>query len=211
MKTLYPDLFPETLLVRVVDNQVYTNSLVIAERFEKSHKNILQSIDNILKDASGGLNFQPADEISRLNFQPSDEISRRNFAPSDSDQEADFELTVDFFLANFFPTEYKDSRGKKRRMFAMTEEGFALLAMGFTGHAALVWKIKFLNAFRNMERQLLAQQAREASALYRLRPRWQPIIQHPEMARNDLIGLTGHKSPGSITACRHRMRQVGLF
>lgn len=26
-----------------------------------------------------------------------------------------------------------------------------------------------------------------------------------------MISLTGHKSAGSITACRRRMRQLGLF
>lgn len=96
-------------------------------------------------------------------------------------------------------------------MYRLTEEGFALLAIGFTGNEALVWKIQFLNAFREMERQLLAQQAREANALYQLRPRWQPIVQHPELNRQKLIGLTGHKSAGSITACRRRMRDIGLL
>ena len=36
-------------------------------------------------------------------------------------------------------------------------------------------------------------------------------VNHPELPRQQLISLTGHKSPGSITACRRRMRQVGLF
>ncbi|MCL1861809.1 MAG: KilA-N domain-containing protein [Proteobacteria bacterium] len=55
------------------------------------------------------------------------------------------------------------------------------------------------------------QQQREAAALYTIRPRWKPIADHPGMRRTALIELTGHKSPGSITACRRRMREVGLI
>jgi Rha family phage regulatory protein len=37
----------------------------------------------------------------------------------------------------------------------MTRDGFALIAMGFTGKRALEWKVKFLEAFNEMERFLL--------------------------------------------------------
>jgi hypothetical protein len=55
------------------------------------------------------------------------------------------------------------------------------------------------------------QAGRESAALYALRPRWQPIVAHPDMKRAALTELTGHKSPNSITACRRRMREVGLL
>jgi Rha family phage regulatory protein len=107
--------------------------------------------------------------------------------------------------------------GKKRKhkrirtVFEMTEEGFAVVAMSFTGEKAMRWKWDFLMAFRQMERQLAAIRERESAALYAIRPRWKPIVEHPDMRRAALIGLTGHKSPGSITACRRRMREVGLL
>jgi Rha family phage regulatory protein len=41
--------------------------------------------------------------------------------------------------------------------------------------------------------------------------RWKPIVEHQDYRRAALIELTGHKSPGSITACRRRMREVGLL
>jgi hypothetical protein len=37
----------------------------------------------------------------------------------------------------------------------MTRDGFALLAMGFTGKKALAWKIKYLQAYNAMEREML--------------------------------------------------------
>jgi hypothetical protein len=55
------------------------------------------------------------------------------------------------------------------------------------------------------------QAGRESAALYAIRPRWKPIVAHPDMKRAALTELTGHKSPGSITACRRRMREVGLL
>ena len=54
----------------------------------------------------------------------------------------------------FGRTEYKDKRGKTHPSFHMTRDGFALLAMGFTGREALAWKIAFLTAFNEMEAEL---------------------------------------------------------
>ena len=50
---------PTTDLVVIEDGRVWTDSLVIAEKFSKRHKNVLQAIDNL-----------PPDEFTRLNFQP---------------------------------------------------------------------------------------------------------------------------------------------
>lgn len=116
-----------------------------------------------------------------------------------------------FAERNFALSYYVDSTGRKLPMYEMTEEGFALTMMGFTGKEAVEWQVEFIEAFVAMRAQLNAQQARESHALYSIRPRWKAIAEHPDLRRQQLIGLTGHKSPGSITACRRRMRAVGLF
>jgi Rha family phage regulatory protein len=41
-----------------------------------------------------------------------------------------------------------------KRHFYLTRDGLALLVMGFTGDAALVWKLKYIDAFNAMETQL---------------------------------------------------------
>ena len=41
--------------------------------------------------------------------------------------------------------------------FLMTRDGFTLLAMGFTGKKALEWKIRYIQAFNEMEKQLKEQ------------------------------------------------------
>ena len=51
----------------------------------------------------------------------------------------------------FRETTYKNSRGKIYRCFEMNRDGFSLLCMGFTGKEALDWKLKYINAFNQME------------------------------------------------------------
>ena len=42
--------------------------------------------------------------------------------------------------------------------FLMTRDGFTLLAMGFTGKKALEWKIRYIQAFNEMEKKLKEQE-----------------------------------------------------
>lgn len=44
-----------------------------------------------------------------------------------------------------------DSYGRSRRVIYMNRDGFTLLAMGFTGKAALQFKLKYIDAFNKME------------------------------------------------------------
>ncbi len=48
--------------------------------------------------------------------------------------------------------------GQVYQMYIMNRDGFSLLAMGFTGEKALEWKLKYIQAFNNMEKLLLQQQ-----------------------------------------------------
>ena len=54
----------------------------------------------------------------------------------------------------FFKTTYTAGTGKAYPMYLMNRDGFTLLAMGFTGKAALEWKLKYIAAFNAMEKQL---------------------------------------------------------
>ncbi|MDR3087973.1 MAG: Rha family transcriptional regulator [Azoarcus sp.] len=112
---------------------------------------------------------------------------------------------------NFQPMSGADDRNRERIYYRLTKAGFYFVTMGFTGAQAAEWKWKFIDAFETMEREIAVLKEREAAALYAIRPRWKPIAEHPAMRRAALIELTGHKSPASITACRRRMREVGLL
>jgi len=50
-------------------------------------------------------------------------------------------------------------------MYEMDRDGFSLLVMGFTGEKALQWKIKYIEAFNQMESEL--------KRLYTERQQWQ--------------------------------------
>lgn len=57
----------------------------------------------------------------------------------------------DFNLLNFKEIVYKDDRGRKQPAFAMTRDGFVLLAMGFTGKTAMKFKKAYIRRFNEME------------------------------------------------------------
>lgn len=57
-------------------------------------------------------------------------------------------------LKMFHKTEYTTAQNKKATMYLMNRDGFSLLAMGFTGKEAVQWKLKYIEAFNQMEKQL---------------------------------------------------------
>ncbi len=61
---------PNPIVITDQDH-VYTTSLLVAEKFDKKHKNVLQSIELILEKC-------PDKEFGRLNFQPSSYQNEQN-------------------------------------------------------------------------------------------------------------------------------------
>lgn len=59
----------------------------------------------------------------------------------------------------FQESSYKAENGQMYRMYYMNRDGFSLLVMGFTGKKALDWKLKYIRAFNEMERQLKERQS----------------------------------------------------
>ena len=139
------------------EGEALTTSRAVAENFGKQHKNIIQSIEQLLADGEAlknelnGLNFQPVKNEARgLKIQPASpenepESNQRNFAPVDRNQSGG--TAAEFLAANFRLSEYTDAQGKPRKQYIITKDGFALLAMGFTGAKALQFKIAYINAF----------------------------------------------------------------
>lgn len=97
-------------LVKVENQQVVTDSLNVAEHFDKQHKNVLQAIENLVAENSAAKKM-------------------------------------------FYETTH-ENRGKNYKMYLMNRDGFALLAMGFTGKKAVAWKVKYIEAFNAMEQKL---------------------------------------------------------
>lgn len=53
----------------------------------------------------------------------------------------------------FIESEF-ENRGKMYPEYLLTRDGFSLLVMGFNGSRALEWKLKYIEAFNNMEQAI---------------------------------------------------------
>ena len=61
------DLFPETLIVKLVDGKPMTNSVLTAKYFGKKHKNVLRIINSLVERttlAGRRLNFEPSSYLN---------------------------------------------------------------------------------------------------------------------------------------------------
>ena len=96
------------------DDQFWTTSLDVAEKFGKQHFHVLRDIKNL-------------------------------------------ECSDEFRQSNFGLSEYKDDRGKDQKSYLISRGGFSFLAMGFTGKKAAEWKEKYIQAFDQMEKTIIAQ------------------------------------------------------
>ena len=128
------------------EGEALTTSRAVAESFGKQHAHIIRAIEQIFEDGNAlknGVNRSNfglvENESNELNFEPVNLISGKR--------------SVSEFLAdNFRLSEYTDAKGEQRKQYTITKDGFALLAMGFTGAKALQFKIAYINAFDRMER-----------------------------------------------------------
>lgn len=52
---------------------------------------------------------------------------------------------------------YQDIQGKDRKEYLLTRDGFSFIVMGFTGRKADEWKLKYIQAFNQMEEMIKEQ------------------------------------------------------
>lgn len=140
------------------DGNAVTTSLLVAETFGKSHYHVLRDIQEII------------DEISKFGRTSiSDQLSESkdfaggvtNFGDTHKYCESDNYKGIAGGIPKFGDTPmFKESsyshpqNGQEYPMFIMNRDGFALLAMGFTGKKALVFKLRYIEAFNHMEQEL---------------------------------------------------------
>lgn len=60
----------------------------------------------------------------------------------------------EFNVANFGEIDYMDSKNRRQKAYAMTRDGFILLAMGYTGELAMKFKEAYIKQFNAMEKAL---------------------------------------------------------
>jgi anti-repressor protein len=111
-----------------------------------------------------------------------------------------------FHLSDF------ENRGKKYPMYLMNRDGFSLLAMGFTGKEALEWKLKYIQAFNEMEKQYAEQDKKRKeevetlnhadSMIYEMEKQ---LAQRPQLSRSELMAqalIAAHEE------LEHKDRQI---
>ncbi|MFD0673961.1 Rha family transcriptional regulator [Cohnella sp. GCM10027633] len=62
----------------------------------------------------------------------------------------DLGCSEEFRLHNFVESSYRNNQGREMPKIIMTEQGFAMLAMGYTGRAAMEFKEKYIIEFHRM-------------------------------------------------------------
>lgn len=70
---------------------------------------------------------------------------------------------ISFCEHNFVPTSIDISQPnggtRQERAYLLTRDGFTLLVMGFTGAAAVAWKLKYIEAFNALEAAVVQNQS----------------------------------------------------
>ena len=109
----------------------------------------------------------------------------------------------DFGRLNFLLSTYISSQNKELPCYEMTRDGFTLLAMGYTGKDAQRWKIKYIEAFNAMERELLSGNAKFGSVMDALNEACKLMQDDKEKASAFGSGLSEWKR-----VCKEHMDRV---
>lgn len=128
-------------------------------------------------------------------------------------------LPKSFTAPNFGLSEYTDSTGRKLTAYLLTRDAFSLLVMGMTGKAAIMWKLRYIEAFNALEAAVLenrAELARESGYLQGLdegRAATLPEVKAAETkAQRDTARLFWRLGPARKRRLRSavRYRKMGL-
>ena len=123
-------------LVKNVNGIMVADSLQVADSFGKQHSHVLRAIESLITSLST--------EEAAVNDE---EWMYKKIA---GNSQSNFGLAGNYFI----PDTYADKQGKERKHYWLTRDGFSLLVMGFTGPAALHWKLLYIEAFNKMEQAL---------------------------------------------------------
>ena len=109
--------------VEIKDEEVYTTSRIVAEKFGKRHEHVVRYIEAAIST------INDAQVIENKDLPKIGEIKNDYFTES----------------------SYVDSLGRTYKEYLITEDGLALLVMGFTGADAMRIKLKFIAEFNRMK------------------------------------------------------------
>lgn len=123
----------QTQLVEMINGQVTTTSREVVEVFGKSHQHVLRDIDGLVKQIGGVQNWTDPSTVGVIKNEQTPIFTEETYIHEQNHQ------------------EYRQVR--------MNKDGFTLLAMGFTGSKATQFKLRYIQAFNEMEEMLRSQPA----------------------------------------------------
>lgn len=143
--------------------RVYHTALTPSDR--RAHLNVRSDVRRILRgdgiiqgDVDNDAGDRPRLILSDGRFICDSRDIASHFGKQHKNVLRDIDKVLDelgeFGRLNFEPSSYLNEQGKRQRSFSLTRDGFTILAMGFTGEAALAWKVKYIDAFNAMEGEL---------------------------------------------------------
>ena len=164
-------------LVIMKDRQAVTDSLKVAESFDKKHKDVLKAWKN---------------------------LAAQNCA------------TKKMFVESTYV-----NRGKEYPMIYMNRDGFTLLAMGFTGKKALDFKLKYIQAFNEMEKRIRQPKSerleimrknsatKRAGVIYKIAMATDSNISRQKLLHKAAEALTGEKLVPVMQDKYYSVEEVG--
>lgn len=120
--------------VEIKDEEVYTTSRIVAEKFGKEHFHVIRDIEATISTINDA---QVIENKVQSNFGLNENI---NGLKNQS-------VKNDYFVES----SYIDRIGRTLKEYLITEDGLALLVMGFTGADAMRVKLKFIAEFNRMK------------------------------------------------------------
>ena len=116
----------------------------------------------------------------------------------------------------FVEDSYLNSRNQQQPMYYMNRDGFTLLAMGFTGSKAMEFKLKYIDAFNKMEKQIkeetkfrLPTNLNEMSTMfYSVMKDQDKKIEEQGEKVNFLMNLSGLTSPRNKELTKARNKKI---
>lgn len=117
------------------------------------------------------------------------------------------DLPGEFAHLNFEVSEYTDETGRTLPEYLLTQDGFIMLAMGFTGREAVHWRAAFIKAFNAMAKTL-QRQRRALMSIEREKARAEAARQHSAV----MAILTDTRSErGKPTEAHHYANEARLI
>lgn len=136
-----PEGFQDIVFLSKHKNPI-TDSTKVAWKFQKRHDNVIRAIDDIISDLQDRI-LQSAENQNQHHLR-----------------------IEEMFYPKNVQVPVGNGATREKKVYYMTEAGFTLLVMGFTGKKAIEFKMDFIEAFNRMKQQLATQKQQKEDALY---------------------------------------------